>query len=89
MRRNTAKPAKEISNIPEPLLFQPNQALHYCGFICPGCGYQHRLSDNANGGPIIDLFRANGSAHTLPCPECGALTSYERKDLKLFRNGID
>ncbi|HEX4664499.1 MAG TPA: hypothetical protein VH196_08895 [Terriglobales bacterium] len=58
--------------------------LNYCGFECPSCGYQHRLSDAAAGVPIIDLFRATSESRTLPCPECGVRTAFERSDLKLF-----
>jgi predicted RNA-binding Zn-ribbon protein involved in translation (DUF1610 family) len=89
MRRDAPKQAEPKSQPPDITLFHPSQGLHYCGFICPHCGYQHRLSDNANGAPILDLFRSDTDAHPLSCPECGALTSYERKDLKLFRNGLD
>jgi transcription elongation factor Elf1 len=62
--------------------------LNYCGFECPSCGYQHRLSDTPAGVPIIDLFRAS-ECRTLGCPECGVRTDFERSDLKLFGGGFE
>lgn len=64
--------------------FDSSGSLHYCGFECPGCGFQYRLSDSSEGKLIIDLFRAPANAHSLSCPECGGVTNYERKDLKFF-----
>jgi predicted RNA-binding Zn-ribbon protein involved in translation (DUF1610 family) len=66
-----------------------NNTLHYCGFECPSCGFQHRLSDDSCGEPIVELFRSSTSAHALICPECGSTTSFERKDLRLFASTSD
>jgi hypothetical protein len=30
------------------------------------------------------LFRATSESRTLPCPECGVRTDFQRSDLKLF-----
>lgn len=58
--------------------------LNYCGFECPGCGYQHRLSDLVGGVPVIDMFRDDALAHAIACPECGVSTAFTRRNLKLF-----
>ncbi|HKR29381.1 MAG TPA: hypothetical protein VJT08_02830, partial [Terriglobales bacterium] len=50
--------------------------LNYCGFECPGCGYQHRLSDLIAGAPLVDMFRDDVLAHVIVCPECGVSTAF-------------
>jgi ribosomal protein S27AE len=62
------------------------QNLDYCGFECPRCGYQHRLSDRiSNGVPLAEVFRSDATAHAVICPECGISTVFARSNLKLFR----
>jgi hypothetical protein len=61
--------------------------LRYCGFICPSCRYQHRLSDPLSGMRIVDLFRSQAGSHSLRCPECGITTDFERSDVRLFDCG--
>jgi predicted RNA-binding Zn-ribbon protein involved in translation (DUF1610 family) len=64
--------------------------LNYCGFECPSCGYQLRLSDRVGGVLVIEIFRADGDAHSVVCPECGMSTHFTRSNLKLFsRKGED
>ncbi|GEM_PF-3022667 len=64
--------------------------LNYCGFECPSCGYQLRLSDRVGGILVLEIFRADGLAHAVVCPECGISTSFTRSNLKLFsRQGED
>jgi DNA-directed RNA polymerase subunit RPC12/RpoP len=65
-------------------LYESGDTLHYCGFECPKCGFQHRLSDTLGSLRVVDLFRNSTEARQLRCPECGAVTSFLRKDLKLF-----
>lgn len=60
------------------------QNLDHCGFECPGCGYQHRLSESIGGILLGEIFRTDVLAHAVLCPECGVSTSFTRSNLKLF-----
>lgn len=57
----------------------------YCGFECPACGFQHRLSDSREGISLLDVFRADLEAHQVICPECGTRTAFDRSDLQVFQ----
>jgi rubredoxin len=72
---------------PIPAARQPlGDNLDYCGFECPACGYQHRLSEEQDGVPLAEIFRFDSEPHALCCPECGTITLFARTGLKLFRD---
>ena len=60
------------------------QNLDHCGFECPACGYQHRLSESIGGVLLAEIFRTDILAHAVVCPESGVSTSFTRSNLKLF-----
>ena len=58
-----------------------------CGFVCPSCGFQLRLSEESVSYVIAHSLKPGIDSVDLTCPECDSESTYTRSDLKLFRAG--
>lgn len=58
--------------------------LERCGFSCPSCSFQLRLSDRDLANKVIEHLKSDAEVVNLSCPECEKETAYTRSDLILF-----
>lgn len=89
VRKSAAMPEFLHPPSADRLSLNPSSNLQYCGFECPACSFQYRLSDLQEGVLLVDIFRSDSKRHALACPECATVTEFGRVDLKLFRTYED
>ena len=58
-----------------------------CGFVCPSCNFEMRLSDPSVGRIIIEAFHDGSDSAHINCPECNLSVSFTRRDLRRFLPG--